>query len=479
MFEAQSFNLTATPANLRVRLQRSGNRWLFEAPVQARASKTETELTINELDKLSVKSFVTSTPPDPSRATNPTLRISLEGNNRSETLLLYSPVAAPSATASTADAGRRRILCPDGEQDGGHRDAVHDLVSFPIDFKARLDNAQTELRDLHVLDFDPRAVTALTLAAPGQPELNLQSLESLPAPGDATKAPAAADTAWQIVRRNGPQGLQTQPADTQVIQRLLEKLSQLSAKNSQSFLSDAPTKEAQENWGFNLPERTITLTLAHAPTAAARTIKLELGTGTVGGVSAYAQVGGAGTVYEVDSEILRETPVDPLGYRDRLLRELPAGAQITSLRLTDITTKAVLFERNISAATAKEDAVQTLVGQLTVLRAKAFVSDQFGPNVTVDGDVRPWKYQLDATITLVSGAAGPQTSTTTLFLTDRLGGTRQLAGSPSPEFGGVWELEQPFIDALWTLTYGARDPGPPPPEPKPDATLESTVPPKG
>ena len=38
---------------------------------------------------------------------------------------------------------------------------------------------------------------------------------------------------------------------------------------------------------------------------------------------------------------------------------------------------------------------------------------------------------------------------------------RELAGAP--EFGAVFALDQPWVDALWTLTDGARDPGPLPP----------------
>ena len=45
------------------------------------------------------------------------------------------------------------------------------------------------------------------------------------------------------------------------------------------------------------------------------------------------------------------------------------------------------------------------------------------------------------------------------LLTDGVDGTRQLAGSR--EFNAVFELEQPFVDALWSLIYGPRDPGPP------------------
>lgn len=475
VFEVRSFNLTATPANLRIRLRRDGNRWLFEAPVQAHASKTETELAINGLNALRVKSFVTTPLPDASRAASPTLRVSLEGNNRSETLLLYSPLVATASTGTaSSEPGMEYYARMEGKVEGG---ATLFTVVIPGALKNRLDQAQTELRELHVLDFDARAVTALVIAAPGLPELTLQSLDSVPPASDPQAARAPVDGAWQIVHRNAAQGPQTQPADTRVIQRVFAKLTQLSAKNPKSFLSDAPTGEMLESWGFNRPERVIMLTLAHAPNTPPRTIKLELAVGSAGGENVYARVGGAGSVYAVDAEILRETPVQPLVYRDHLLRELPAGAQVTAVRLVDATSKAVIFERQVSAATAKEAALQRLLEQLGVLRAKAFVSDQFTPTVNVAGEERPWKYQLDATITLGGGAAGPQTGTTTLFFSERAGGTTQFAGSASPEFGGVWELEQPFVDALSTLTYGARDRGPPVVEPGPAAPTPA-VPPK-
>jgi hypothetical protein len=46
-----------------------------------------------------------------------------------------------------------------------------------------------------------------------------------------------------------------------------------------------------------------------------------------------------------------------------------------------------------------------------------------------------------------------------LQIAPRSGGGTQLAGSR--EIGVVFTLEQPVLDALWTLTYGERDPGPP------------------
>jgi hypothetical protein len=47
-----------------------------------------------------------------------------------------------------------------------------------------------------------------------------------------------------------------------------------------------------------------------------------------------------------------------------------------------------------------------------------------------------------------------------LWLTERIKGSLQLAGSK--DFNVVFAVDQPVIDALWQLTYGARDPGPAP-----------------
>jgi hypothetical protein len=470
VYEVRVFALT-TNANLRIRLRRDANRWLFEAPIQARASKSATELAINNLNHLQVKSFLTAPPADSTRTANPTLRISLEGNNRTETLVLYSPVNGAPATTTDTAADTEYYARLEGKIDGGTQMFT---VVIPGQVKDILDKAQTKLRERSLLDFDARAVTAVTIAAPNQPEVSLaRDIAAAPAPAapdpvNGVRIPVAAGEApWQLVRREGSQAPQTQPADSRTVRRVLEKLAQLSVKEtvangdtpaSSGFLNDAPTNEDLENWGFNRPERTVTLTLAGSPGAAAQSLKLELGTGAQRGPNVYARLGGSGSVYQVDAEILRELPVLPLVYRDRLLRELPAGAQITHLKLTEVASKAVIFDQAISADT-KGDAVQKLLEQLRTLRAKDFISDQFTPTFSVAGEERPWKYQLEATIALVGGTAGAQTSTTLLSVSDRIGGTVQYAGSA--EFGAVWQVEQPFLDAMWELTYGKRDPGPP------------------
>lgn len=438
VFEVRFFSLgpaTATP----VRLRRADNGWLFEAPVQTRASKLETELTINDLNDLRVKSFLPAPPPEIASA-NP-LRISLEGNNRSETLLLYTPVGSAAAAPASAAPGVEYYARMDKKD-------VFFTVVIPTDLKQRLDNAQIALRERRLLEFDARAVTAIDVSdasAPSRPEVTLQRL-------DVPATAAIESTPWQIVRRDAGQAPQTQRADLRVIQHFLEQLALLSAKEPGGFLNDAPIKADLDSWGFNRPVRDIVLTLAGGANAAPTTLEVTIGV-SADRKQAYARVAGSESVYEVDPRILEETPVTPLAYRDRLLGEQPAGAHITSIKLTDLASKAVLFERTLPPAAGGQPpaaALQRLIDQLRVLKAKAFVEPT--------GEDRVWKYQLDVSITLVGGSATAQPNTMKLLLSDRRGGNTQLA--TSEDFGGaVWELEQPFIDALWPLIY-TNDPGP-------------------
>jgi hypothetical protein len=479
VFEVRSFNLqTAAPANLRIRLRRDGTRWSFETPIVARASRTATEIAINSLGNLRVHSFVVAAPPpELSPATNRALSLTLEGNNRRETLILGGAVE-PAASAPDQPAPTTAEYY--GQIEG--RSAFF-TVAIPTDLMNILRNAQKELRERRVLEFDPGAVTAITLRAPNSPELVLQRLETTAIVGEATP--------WQIVRRDGTQAPLTQPADASAVQRLLEKLGQLSA---QEFLSDAPTSADLEKWGFNSPQREVALTMAGTPSSPGAaslsplnpqlSTSLKIGVGAERGPNAYA-LDGFGYVYQVDADILRDLPVEARAWRDRRLRELPAGAQITALKLTDLASKTVLFEKTLAAApgaTTTDAALQPLLDQLRTLRAKAFRADRFTPTVTIDGAERPWQYQLDVTVALVGGA-GTQSNTYTLLFSDRIGGGTQIAGAQ--DLDAVFEIEQPLLDALWKLTYGPQDPGPaaatpaptPPPtsQPAPAPTQPTTT----
>ena len=98
----------------------------------------------------------------------------------------------------------------------------------------------------------------------------------------------------------------------------------------------------------------------------------------------------------------------------------------------------------------RKAAIAAVLLQLRNLRAASFVKDGFPEKVFAAGEERSWKYRLDATVSLPGGAGAGQVNTMTLWLAERTGGTEQLAGSK--DFGAVFAIEQPLLDALWTLT---------------------------
>ncbi len=457
VFEARA--LSVQTAGVRVRIRNESGRWLFDTII-ARANKTALEVAINGLNALHPKTFNPPNPPATLPSAAPTLRVTLEGNNRSETLFLGEPLGPTAITTGAATS-------PDIEYYAqlDRRPALF-TVAVPADLLKALRNALLELREKRILEFDPNAVTAITLAQPilpNQPAITLQRLEA-PA-GSAPDAPAA----WQIVRRSAAaQGPQTLPADHAAVQRLLDQLAQLSAKN---FQTDASTNADLENWGFKRPAREVTLALSTAGTTS--TLTLSLGTDAQRAVYALVGTANAGSsIYAVDRAILEsELPVEVRAWRDRQLFDLPTVARLTALKLTDLSGNQVLLDVSLDAnghapaATPNHPAVETILTALRHLRARDFPQDGFTEKVFGGGDERSWRYKLEYTIALPGGAGGEQSSVKTLLFTERLGGAQQLAGSA--ELDAVFEIEQPFLDALWTVIY--RDPGPPPapaPEPK-------------
>lgn len=475
VFEARSLSLHITSADsargsagVRVRILRDGQRWTFAAPHTARASKTAIELVINRLNALKAENFEPTPGPPVLPSSAPALRITLEGNNRQETLYLGGPVPAPNGNAEPAVSASRAITptqpgaapaTPQYYAQLEGRSALFTVAIAP-ELLEVLRNAQETLREKRILEFDPAAVTAVTISAPIQPNQPPITLQRLEAPAGQ---PAGADTSWQVVHRTGEaQAPQTLPADPAAVRSLLDRLSLLTAD---TFKSDAPTTADLEDWGFNRPLREITLTFSgNTPS-----VVLRLGTDAARRVT-YASVGTANepgaSIYTVDSGFVNELRLTPTVWRNRTIGEfVPATARISALKLTDLAEKKVLAEHTFNAAgeptTPPRDltAVTQIVAALRNLKAKQFVPGGFADKVFAAGEERPWRFQLDATIALPGGASAEQTRTRTLLLTERLGGAHQFAGSK--ELDVIFALEQPVVDALWSLAYGGRDPGPP------------------
>ena len=475
-YEARGLLVQSSAVRLRIR--RENNRWLFDTIINnARASKTAIDDTVGQLNDLRVKSFNPATPPATLPSVDPKLRVTLEGNNRRETLLLGEPVPIPPKTGQTPLAAIDQSASIEYYAQLEGRAAVFTVAvpTKPSDLIDTLRNAQVKLREKRLLEFDARNVTAVALTAPNQPPVTLQRLEA---------GANAAEATWQIVRRGaGAAGPQTLPADRAVVQRLLEQLAQLAAKENGGFVSDAPGNADLEKWGFNRPEREITLTLATAatapnapstsPGATTQTLTLQLGTDSQGALYARLdpQTNSKGSIYAVTLDLGRELPVSPRDWRDRQLPALPPTATITALALTSTVTDAVpLFTHKLAASETwmsvlaaespeRREALERILAELRAPRAKRFVQDSFSDRVIVAGDDRPWSWKLEAAISLPGGTTGEQISTKTILFTERVGGAQQLAGSR--EADAVFEIEQPLLDALWKLTYGPRDPGAP------------------
>ncbi|HVT72893.1 MAG TPA: DUF4340 domain-containing protein [Lacunisphaera sp.] len=486
VFEVRSLNLqAAAPSNLKVRLRRdAAARWSFEAPINARASKSAVEVTINTLNGLKAKNFLDPKEADPERTGlgSPAVRVTLEGNARRETLLLGKPAGA------TVPASGEGTL-PHTEYFAKVEDkAVAFTVDVPEPLLAVLRTAQEALRDPHVLDFEPDTVTSLVIAAPGQPELTLQKLEA-GASGSAG--------GWQAVVRLPGQVPQTTTADTAIVEDLLQKLKLLSAhdmgKDRPRFVSDAPSAADLEDKGFNRPEREITLNLntgggLRGNEPSAQTLQVGISPGQAG--QAFARVTGAPFVYRILPDILDQAPASARYFRQRLLRELPDSARITTIKLADLATGQVYYQvHNEHAVTfeglAKADQPEAtlkvgvvLLAQIRTLKAKRFVAETFSTDhADTPQGTQPWKYRLDTDIVFAGGAGDASNTTSTLYLTERIGGTTLYAGTA--EFGGVeFEVTPEMLQAVFAFTYAAKnDPGVPA-APEADAAKEKSAAPK-
>lgn len=448
-FEVRSLGVQS--GSLKTRLRRDGSRWIFETPIIARASKARVETTVTTLNSLRALRFLEARDPNAEKAglDNPTLRVTLEGNARRETLLIGTPVPQ----AAGAPEGPTQYFARIEDK------AVTFTTIIPQDLIDDLKGAQEKLRDAHVIEFDPVAVNSVTLNAPGQTPVTLQRLEGT--------------GSWQTVTRSiDGRPPETQAADPELVGALLDGLHGLEAEK---FVSDAPSAADLESYGFNRPEREIALGITPGSgSGEGTTLTVLIGTSPERRGTAFAKLSTAPYVYQVSPEILARTPVAPLQYRQRLLRDLPAGARITGMRLLEAGSESPVLSRQLTESETWESAlaaekperrkaIETLREELRHLRARRFISASFDPDhATFEGVGYPWRYKLEVTLSLVGGNGSAQTSTSTLSLTERIGGGSQLAGTD--DFGGVtFEISQPLLDALFALLYGEKaDPGPPP-----------------
>lgn len=430
VFEAQALTLE-TEGGQRTLLRREGARWNIET-LRTAANRVDTELVLGALTGLEVQAFPTREVANSALQAfaSPELRITLEGNGRRQTLLLAAP--APSASDAPAQDGLNSYYARmEGDP---NREGTVFTVALPQELLQTLRHAQRDLREKRILDFDTQRVSSINLQG-ADGEVTLQRLDD-------------AAGGWQVVTRGGDQALESVRAENEVVARLLSDLARLSADE---FTNDAPSQADREAYGFVRPTRRVTIE-TRGTDGAVEPVVLLIATGA--DHRTYAGLSNREPIFRVSSEILNETPLNPLAYRDRTVRELPAGAQLVHLKVTALADGSALLDQDLPSADSK---VSAAAEKLRLVRGASLLGDFTPTGPLVDGVERPWEHKLEVTLAL-AGAAGEK-ATYALFLAPRTGGDIWIAGAPAENLN--FTLEPDLVDALFAITFGSRDPGPP------------------
>ncbi len=456
-FEARSLTIeelgTGSP---RVRLTRRMHgdevRWQLESPVQARGDTDTIHRVLDRVNQLEVLSFVED-PPENAFGSG-SLRITVDGNNRRQTLVLGRPVEGDPVPS-------RRYLRIEG---------VSTVVEVDEEPFKPLFLAQEALRQRRFLDISEETPSAIDIVLADR-STGLQRLEG---------------GRWQVAY-NGPDGIRrTLPADAEVVGRIINHLRRLEAER---FVTEAPSSSSlSDTYGLDPAQRRIRIQQA----GAAEPVELHLGNLDPADNLVYARQSGISTIYKVRPGILGAIPASPLHYRERVLKSLPPAAVLSTLRLVDAETDAVLFERSLTEAYPSWDAVEVaeslaetgLRDSLAVLHrqmrrftVRDYIGDHFTDPLALDAETQvPWAYRLEAEVRL-PGAPDNRTQLNVFHITQRLGGRTQFGGSSEANL--TFTLTQPLIDALEVILQAHVPAGEPPenaPEPPPILPLEIDAP---
>ena len=281
----------------RVGVAATAPEWRYESPFDALADAEATPKAVAALTNLRVARFLPTTETDTGLAA-PALRIALEGNARRQALLVGN---------ATGDKGSLRFAKLEDNPAVFLVDAAALKVwsyGFPFFLSSR------------PAAFDPPLVTGLTLSHQGR-SLTLRRLDA-----------AAGGTRWEIPVVPGSTATKRREADRAQVTRFLQHLAGLRAVEAGGGLTGEmtpgarrvnalpiPAPEPQQKIELEFGNDRLTL-LVHKDLIYAKDAKF-------GGVCDFGLLGGL------------LTQVEPQGWRDRTVMQLPQGAKVTGLRLTD------------------------------------------------------------------------------------------------------------------------------------------------
>ena len=299
-------------SNFRVRIARTNTGWIFEAPLSAEADATQVANTINTLTAAKVVEFKEQETSDPilQGLENPAMRVTLHGNKRHQTLLIGNKV--PTSDEKEAPTYFARIE---------DNPTVFTIAAEPFD---KLREAEEALRERSFMSFDPTALTSIELSE-GDLQIRLQKLET--------------GNSWQVVESNVDTNIQPRHADPEIIAKLIDDIKNLRASG---FAVDSPTPTDFDRLGFNVPRRTIKLSLGDDTTT------LLIAHPENENELLYARSDKAEYIYTVNRRAtLKAIPLNAAYYRKRTLETLPQAAKIKSLQLENLLTGQVIFSHTL------------------------------------------------------------------------------------------------------------------------------------
>lgn len=416
---------------LKVRLARNNGNWTFEAPVSAAADPALVDNTINTLTAAKVRRFVEN--PDLDRTLfgleNPFMQVTINGNNRRQTLILGN-------TAALDDGSAQYFAKVEDNP------AVFTVDARPFD---ALREAQEALRQRDFMSFNDNLLSTINISEGGR-TIRLQKLEA---------------DGWQVLESADESEIQPRRADPEILQQIIANLAGLRATD---FVVDNPTPVDEDRLGFNTPRRVIELSFVEG-----EPLTLQLAHPENDNEGLYAKTNRAEFIYAVDRRATLATlPLNTLYYRNRTLDTLPQAAKIQQIKLSELSTGTDWINLKLDdtapdwaqrLATVDSDRaewIRSLLKSVRQFKVNRYLLDRYAEAYPVDQNkTLPWVWRLSATIVLPGGEQD-RIETLEYDFTKRLSGSVQIGGSK--RHNCIFELQQTLIDALHELTNNREQP---------------------
>lgn len=404
----------------RIGIRKDAASWKFETPLVAAADPREVDVFLNDLCSLIAKDFnIPSNAKTGFEVSELPTSIAIEGTNKREVLMLGAPTE-------------------DGK--GLYARLEDKPTVFVVDAEVfkNLKNIQTILRDKNFVLINPNATTGLDISRDGK-SVKLRKLKG---------------GVWDVVETSPSGKTITAPADIAVVNTILLKLEKLKARD---FVSTGASADSSE---YGLADKS-TLKIVNIQSEQSESAILIGSAYKYGGANLrYAALEGEPHIYGISEELSNSISADFLQYRSRLLESLPVGAEIKSLKISEISGDVVFEwsaqdgkEKDFDAR--KKAALQILLGDAKSFVVREYVRAKFSPEgiELSENDREKWVYKLSVDYALASEGESGKSE---WVFTRRLAGGMQYGASEKFEL--VFVLPQSFIDAFAELSMEIKTP---------------------